>query len=48
LAIGRAKSNVEELLEYNNFDNIEAYYDVKNMPELMSQCDVSIVSRGRT
>lgn len=48
VAIGRAKSNVKELLEYNNYPNIEVFYDVHNMPELMSSCDMAIVSRGRT
>lgn len=48
VVLGRAKSNVEKLLEYNNFDNIHILYDVKNMPELMSQCDIAITSRGRT
>lgn len=48
VALGRAKNNVESLLEYNKYQNIEVYYDVKNMPELMSACDVGITSRGRT
>jgi spore coat polysaccharide biosynthesis predicted glycosyltransferase SpsG len=48
VAIGRAKKNVEDLLEYNRYENIKVLYDVKNMPELMSECDVSVTSRGRT
>lgn len=48
IAIGRAKTNVEALLEFNKFDNIDVYFDVKNMPELMRECDVSMTSRGRT
>lgn len=48
IAIGRAKKNVEALLEYNKFENINVLYDVKNMPELMSECDISMTSRGRT
>lgn len=48
IAIGRAKTNVEALMEYNKYDNIEVYYDVKNMPELMRACDISMTSRGRT
>lgn len=48
VVLGRAKENVEELLEYNKYSNIDVLYDVKNMPELMSQCDVAITSRGRT
>lgn len=48
IAIGRAKTNVEALLEFNKFDNIDVYFDIKNMPELMCECDVSMTSRGRT
>ena len=48
IAIGRAKTNLEALLEYNKYDNIDVFFDVKNMPELMSRCDISITSRGRT
>lgn len=48
VALGRAKQNIDNLLEYNSFDNIDVLYDVKNMPELMSSCDVAITSRGRT
>ncbi len=48
VVLGRAKQNVEELLHYNRFDNIEVLYDVSNMPELMTQCDMGITSRGRT
>lgn len=46
--IGRAKKNVERLLEYNAEPNIDVLYDVANMPELMSACDVAVTSRGRT
>ena len=48
VVLGRAKHNVEELLEYNRYENIEVLYDVSNMPELMTQCDMGITSRGRT
>ena len=48
IALGRAKQNVKTLMEYNNVENIDVYYDVKNMPELMSECDVALTSRGRT
>lgn len=48
IAIGRAKTNVEALLQFNKFDNIDVYFDVKNMPELMRKCDISVTSRGRT
>ncbi|BAK44797.1 cytidylyltransferase domain-containing protein [Eggerthella sp. YY7918] len=46
--LGRAKLNVDELLEYNNYSNIEIFYDVSNMPELMASCDIAVTSRGRT
>ena len=48
VVLGRAKFNVEELLKYNVYDNIEVLYDVANMPELMSSCDIGVTSRGRT
>lgn len=48
VVLGRAKSNVASLMEYNSYENIVVLYDVKNMPELMSSCDVGIISRGRT
>lgn len=48
VVLGRAKYNVEQLLEYNQYENIEVLYDVSNMPELMSRCDVGVTSRGRT
>lgn len=48
IVLGRAKSNVEDLLKYNQYPNIEVLYDVGNMPELMSQCDIGFTSRGRT
>lgn len=48
VVLGRAKYNVESLLEYNKFKNIEVFYDVSNMPELMTSCDIALTSRGRT
>lgn len=48
VVLGRAKQNVEELLEFNQYKNIEVLYDVSNMPELMTNCDIGITSRGRT
>lgn len=48
VVLGRAKNNVEQLLEYNSYDNIEVFYDVPNMPELMTSCDIAYTSRGRT
>lgn len=48
VVLGRAKYNVEALMNYNRYDNIEVHYDVANMPELMSSCDIGVTSRGRT
>lgn len=48
VVLGKAKHNVEEMMEYNKYNNITVVYDVSNMPELMSSCDIGITSRGRT
>lgn len=48
VVLGRVKQNVEELLQYNTYPNIHVVYDVSNMPEIMSECDIAITSRGRT
>lgn len=48
VVLGRAKQKVEELMKYNEYNNISVLYDVSNMPEIMSACDVGITSRGRT
>lgn len=48
VVLGRAKENVDTLLKYNNGNNIKVLYDVANMPEIMSSCDIAITSRGRT
>lgn len=48
VVLGRAKYNVDVLMEYNKYDNIKVLYDVSNMPELMVSCDIGITSRGRT
>lgn len=48
VVIGRAKKNVEELLKFNEYENIDVLYDISNMPEIMSKCDIALSSRGRT
>ena len=48
VVLGRAKTNVDKLMEYNRFDHIQVMYDVSNMPQLMSTCDIALTSRGRT
>ena len=44
VVVGRAKYNVDALLEYNKYEHIQVLYDVSNMPELMSSCDIAITS----
>ncbi len=46
--LGRAKKNVNVLMEYNQYSHIDVMYDVSNMPEIMTSCDIGITSRGRT
>jgi len=48
VVLGRAKENVDALMEYNKYPNIEVLFDVANMPEIMTSCDVGVTSRGRT
>ena len=48
VVLGRAKYNIDTLMEYNKYENIKVFYDVDNMPEIMSSCDIGITSRGRT
>lgn len=48
VVIGKSKNNINELLAFNKYSNIKVIYDVDNMPELMSECDIGITSRGRT
>lgn len=48
VVLGRAKHNVDSLLQYNSFPYIEVFYDVPNISQLMSICDIGVTSRGRT
>lgn len=48
VVIGRAKKIVTGIEVYSKCENIEILYDVNNMPELMSKCDIAVTSRGRT
>lgn len=45
--IGKAKKNFQKLLAAAS-ENIEMLYDINNMPEVMSGCDIALSSRGRT
>lgn len=47
VVLGRGKSNVDELMKYS-CENIQMFFDVKNMAEIISECDIAITSRGRT
>ena len=49
VVLGKAKHNAEQLArQYGECRNITIYHDIKNMPEIMSMCDIGITSRGRT
>jgi CMP-N-acetylneuraminic acid synthetase/spore coat polysaccharide biosynthesis predicted glycosyltransferase SpsG len=48
VVLGRAKNNITKLMEYNSYKNITVLYDIQNMPEIMSKCDIGLTSRGRT
>lgn len=48
VVVGRANKHFDEIKTYDQFENIEVLYDICNMPDIMSQCDVAISSRGRT
>lgn len=48
VVLGKAKQNYKDIIKNNSKDNIKILYDVSNMPELMSKCDMAITSRGRT
>jgi len=46
-AIGRANERINEFT-IGTSDNITILHNAPNMPELMSECDIAISSRGRT
>ena len=48
VVLGKAKKNVDKLMEYNQRNNISVLFNVENMPEIMSACDFAVTSRGRT
>lgn len=48
IVLGRAKKNAEFLMKNMQCSNMKVLFDVKNMPELMSESDFAITSRGRT
>ena len=48
IVLGRAKSNVKTLLQKDVGANVTCLYNIDNMPEIMSRCDIALTSRGRT
>lgn len=49
VVLGRGKEDASDLMKrFEGRRNVHLYYDVRNMPELMSDCDAAIASRGRT
>lgn len=48
VVVGKAKKHVNELLKYNQKKNIKVFYNIDNMADIMSLCDIAITSRGRT
>lgn len=48
ILFGKAKENSNEIIHSIKSPNIQAFRDVKNIPEIMSQHDLAITSRGRT
>ena len=48
ILFGKAKENSNEIIRTIKSTNIQTFKDVKNIPEIMSQHDLAITSRGRT
>ena len=48
VAPGYGTQGEKKYQKFNKYDNIKVLYDVANMPELMTSCDIGITSRGRT
>lgn len=46
VALGKTKQNVDELLRYNEFSNIEVQYNVNEVAIMMKKADVALTSRG--
>ena len=46
--MGKANVHIEKLSLYDKYSNIHVLYDVDNIAELMSKCDIAVTSRGRT
>lgn len=48
VVIGKSKKNADRLLAYNDRPNVKVIQNIRNMAEIMSNCDMAITSRGRT
>ena len=48
VVVGRANADYNVISSLNLLKNINVLFDVDNISELMSNCDVAITSRGRT
>lgn len=48
IVVGKANVHMEKLSLYDRYPNIHVLYDVDNIAELMSKCDIAVTSRGRT
>ena len=46
VVLGKSKENVDELLKYNKYSNIDVQYNVKEVAILMKKADIAITSRG--
>lgn len=48
IVVGQANKNWESISKYSGKQNVEILHDIKDMPKVISQCDVAVSSRGRT
>lgn len=48
IVLGRAKQNAQELIGSEHGENVTFLYNIDNMAEVMSKCDIAVTSRGRT
>lgn len=46
VVLGKSKKNVDELLKYNKYPNIDVQYNVNEVAILMKNADIAITSRG--
>lgn len=46
--LGGAKRGAAEIKEHGAGENVTLMFNIDNMPEIMSKCDLAVTSRGRT